>query len=163
MSMLKRKQFFFILAAAMVALIILGPGIGRTEDDKSFAGEVVQLAEQALAPGEAELVVSIEVPEGYEIMHDVPALVTLTPADKSVIGLGEGGDAACKQPRFPLRVPIKAQAGATQVQMDLVIYYCKKGTGGLCITKQARLTLPVKVDESANNKRLQVSYKLPAI
>ncbi|MDI6853856.1 MAG: hypothetical protein QME75_09690 [Deltaproteobacteria bacterium] len=163
MSMLKRKQFFFVPAAAMVALIILGPGTGRAEDDKSFTGEVVQLAEQAIAPGEAELTVSIEVPAGYEIMRDVPSLVTVTPADKSVIGLGEGADAACKQPQFPLRLPVKAQAGATRVRVDLLLYYCKQGAGGLCITKQARHVLPVKVDEAAKNKQLQVSFKLPAI
>jgi hypothetical protein len=164
MSMWRGKSIFFGPLMVLIALIIMiGPGRGIAEEDKSFAGEVVELAEQSIASGEAQLIISIEVPADCEIMYDVPPLVTVTPADKKVIGLGEDAGAACKQPKFPLLVPIKTQAGATRVQVDLVIYYCKKGTGGLCITKQARLILPVQVDEAAENQQLQISYKLPAI
>jgi hypothetical protein len=163
MPMWRRKQIFFGPAAVMLALITLsGPGRAPAEDDKSFTGEAVKLAEQSVTSGEGELIISLEVPPGYEVMPDVPALATVTSDDERVVALRGGAGATCKQPKFPLRVPIKAQLGATLVRVDLVLYYCKKGAGGLCLTKQARLTLPVKVDKAAATNELQASYRLPA-
>lgn len=162
--MWKIKQIFSGLALAMLAMIALGGTVqGEAAEDGSFTGEVIQVAEQIIATGDVGLLISLELPAGYEVMRDAPILAKVTSSDKQVIALGEEAGATCKQPKFPLRVPLKASAGATRLQVDLVLYYCKQGAGGLCITKQARFVLPVKVDEAARNKELQVSYKLPAI
>lgn len=158
------RRFFFGSAWVMLVLLVLwGLNGGIWAQDKGFAGEEVQTAEQAVAPGGVELVISLEVPAGYEIMRDAPLLAKVTSADKQVIALGKDSSATCKQPHFPLRVPLKAQSGATQLQVDLVLYYCKTKGGGLCLIKQARLNLPVKVEQAAQNKELRVSYKLPAL
>ena len=162
--MSKMKNFF--LGLTLVMLMVFGffapTGLIQAED-KNFTGEVVQLAGQTMGPGEAELIISLVLPDGYKLMTEAPILVKVTSGEKRVIALGEAAAATCKQPQFPLRVPLKAQSGSTNLQADLVLYYCKEKGGGLCITKQARLILPVTVDKAAKNKELRASYKIPAI
>ena len=162
--MSQAKKFFF--GPALVMLMVFGffapTGLIQAED-KNFTGEVVQVAEQTIAPGEAELVISLVLPDGYELMREAPILAKVTSGEKRVIALGEASAVTCKQPQFPLRVPLKGQTGATHLQVDLVLYYCKTKGGGLCITKQVRLNLPVKVDKASKNKELRASYKIPAI
>jgi hypothetical protein len=148
---------------ALVMMVVLALTLVAPAAQESFTGEVVQAPGQTIAPGQAELVISLNIPQGYELMRDVPILAKVTSREKGVVALAEGASATCRQPKFPLRVPLQARPGATQLQVDLVLYYCKTKGGGLCITKQARVILPVTVDRAAKNKELQAAYKLPAI
>ena len=147
----------------MLSAVLLFASSGSLLAEEDFTGEVVQAPGQTIAPGQAELIISLAIPQGYELMRDVPILAKVTSKEKGVVALAEGATATCRQPKFPLRVPLEAKPGATQLQVDLVLYYCKTKGGGLCITKQARLNLPVTVDRAAKNKELQAAYKLPAI
>ncbi len=159
-----RKKIFRVnaLVVLMMGFLLVPTGLIKAQD-KSFTGEAVQMEAQTLAPGEAELVISLELPPGYELMRDVPILAKITSGEKKVVALGEESAVTCRQPKFPLRLPLKTKAGTTQLQVDLILHYCRTKGGGLCITKQARLNLPVKVDKAAKNEQLRASYKLPGL
>jgi hypothetical protein len=153
------RQGFVIICTMILCL----GATGKTRAEQAFTGEVVQTPPQTLAAGEAKLVISVEVPDGYELIPDAPATVTVTTMDQGVAALGAESSVVCRQPAFPLRLPLKANPGDTQLQADLVLYYCQKQGAGLCITKQARLILPVRVDQASQNKEIRGSYKLPAL
>jgi hypothetical protein len=157
------EKIFFGRVVMMLAATFFLASMGSLLAQESFTSEVVQAPGQTIAPGQAELIISLDMPQGYELMRDVPILAKVTSREKGVVALAEGASATCRQPKFPLRVPLKAKSGATQLQVDLVLYYCKTTGGGLCITKQARLNLPVTVDRAAKNKEIQATYKVPAI
>jgi hypothetical protein len=158
-----KKNFPLGACMALMTMVVLALTGVAPAGQESFTGEVVQAPGQTIAPGEAALVISLDMPPGYELMRDVPILAKVTSGKKEVVALAEGATTTCRQPKFPLRVPLKAEPGATQLQVDLVLYYCKSKGGGLCITKEARLVLPVTVDGAAKNKELQAAYKVPAI
>lgn len=145
------------------SVVFLSGGLLRAAQEQGFPGEVVPVEGQVIAPGEAELLISLEVPAGYELLRDAPILAKITSSEKQVVSLGEENAAVCRQPRFPLRVPLQARTGATRLLVDLLLYYCKTGGKGLCLVKQVRLDLPVTVDQASANRELRVSYKLPAI
>ena len=158
------EKIFRGCARVMLAALLVFASTGLLQaGDKSFPGEVVQVPGQTIGSGGAELVFTLELLPGYELMRDAPILAKVTSGEKGVVALGEESSATCKQPQFPLRVPLKSSPGATQLQVDLVLYYCKTKGGGLCITKQARLTLPVTVDKASKNRELKASYKVPAV
>lgn len=157
------QKIFLGRVLLTLAAVFFHAFLGTLLAQQSFPGEVVETSGQTIAPGQAELIISLNLPPGYELMRDVPILAKVTSGKKTVVALAEGASATCRQPKFPLRVPLKAKAGVTQLQVDLVLYYCKTKGGGLCITKQARLVLPVTVDGAAKNKELQATYKVPAI
>jgi hypothetical protein len=151
-------------AAVLCTTIFLLMATGNLPGaDESFTGEVVRAPAQTLAPGAAELVLALELPDGYELLRDTPILAAITSGDAGVVSLGRESRVTCRQPQFPLRLPLQARPGETELQADLVLYYCKKEGPGLCITKEARLLLPVKVDQASPNRELKASYKLPAL
>jgi hypothetical protein len=160
MAVMKEK-FLGPIWMVITAAVFLASGSLNAQP--SFTGEVVQMPAQVIAPGEAELVISLDIPPGYELLRDLPLLAKVTSSKREVVFLAEGASATCRQPTFPLRLPLKANPGVTQLRVDLVLYYCTTKGGGLCITKEARLNLPVTVDQAASTKELQASYRLPAI
>lgn len=151
------------VALGLVWVVLLCPFGSIRAQEAEFSGEVVTVPGQSLAPGKAELIISIGIPEGYELVREAPILAKVTSQKKEILVLGQEAEKTCKNPKFPLRLPLTAKPGETQLQVDLVLFYCKKKGGGLCITKKARLNLPVKVDKAAKNKQLKASYTLPAI
>lgn len=160
---ISRKNLWLWGLMLISSVVFLSGGLLSAPQEEGFPGEVVPIQGQVIAPGEAELLITLQVPAGYELLRDAPILAKITSREKQVVSLGEENAAVCKQPRFPLRVPLKARTGATRLQVDLVLYYCKSGGKGLCLVKQVRLDLPVRVDQASANRELRVSYKLPAI
>jgi hypothetical protein len=154
-----RRQGLVMICTMILCLA----ATGKTRAGEAFTGEVVQTPPQTLAAGEVELVIHLEVPGGYELISDAPAMATITSMDQGVVALGAESGVTCRQPEFPLRLPLEANPGDTRLQADLVLYYCQKEGAALCITKQARLILPVRVDKASQNKELRASYKLPAL
>ncbi|MBW1992478.1 MAG: hypothetical protein JRI59_10295 [Deltaproteobacteria bacterium] len=162
--MLATRRFFLWVALAMVLMAALVvPGSPGRAGNQDFPGEVVKAAVQTIAPGGAELVVVPQVPEGFQWLKEAPMQVKVTSQDQAVVSFGGKAVAGCRQPRFPWRVRLRAQPGETRLQVDLILSYCKKGKGGLCITKQVRLNLPVKVEAAAQNRKLRAAYKPPAL
>ena len=157
------KKIFRVSTLALIMGAALLTGRLLLAADGGFPGETVRGEKQSLAPGDGLLVIALELPAGYDLLPDSPILVKVASQEKKVISLGEQSAVTFEKPPFPLRVPLKAKVGTTRLLVDLVLYYCKKEMGGLCLIKQARLIMPVTVDPASKNKELQVSYRLPAL
>jgi hypothetical protein len=130
----------------------------RPRKSRKFSGETIELAEQSIEPGEANLTVQLELPPRYKLNKLAPSAVTITSSQEQVASLGAGQSFA--NPDFPLVIPIKASEGETSIQLGLVVYYCETAKDSLCYFKEARLNLPVKVSKRAGNNKLVAEYKL---
>ena len=135
----------------------------RRSREEPFYGDEVELAAQAVTPGAATLQVDLEVPPGYHLTAQAPAAVTLFSADEQVVRLAGAGRQRFDNPQFPLTMPLQTGTGATRLHIELTLYYCAAATESLCYFQEARLSLPVRVDETAAGDRLSVRYGLKII
>jgi hypothetical protein len=125
-----------------------------------IAGDTLSLPAQTVAPGEDQLSILLGLPPGYKLNHEAPTTVKVTFADTKVLAAKEKPEFACPPAAFPLSLPVTAKVGQTRVQLDLNLSYCKSGPGGLCLVKEVRLNLPVRVDRGSSNHRISVSYRM---
>ncbi|HKP86674.1 MAG TPA: thioredoxin-like domain-containing protein [Blastocatellia bacterium] len=123
-----------------------------------FAGETIELPAQEIEPGEATVTLQLELPKGYKLNALAPSALKVGSQGKG-INLGSG-EAAFRNPQFPVSVPVKAVEGEATIKADFVIYYCESEKESLCYFKEARVSLPVKVKAGAGARKLSASYKL---
>jgi sugar lactone lactonase YvrE len=125
----------------------------RPRKTRQFAGDVVELPAQSIEPGEATLTVQLELPPGYKLNSLAPSALTID-------GLVIGSEQTFRNPQFPISIPVKiAESGAT-LRADFVLYYCESAKESLCYIKEARVSIPVKAEQGAGNRKLSATYKL---
>jgi thiol-disulfide isomerase/thioredoxin/sugar lactone lactonase YvrE len=126
----------------------------------SFRGEAIELPAQTVEPGQATLVVQLDLPAGYKLNPLAPTSVTAASSQAQVVGFQDGAQQAIRSPRFPLSVPVKVGEGETTINVDYSIYYCESVKESLCFIKDVRLTIPVKAKKGAGSDTITASYKL---
>ena len=126
--------------------------------DAEFRGDAVQLEPQTVAPGGVTLTVALALPDGFKINDAGPMAVVVRSESSNVLSAAK----RLAKPPFPVAVPVVARAGEGRLIVDLDIYYCAKGNEAQCYTKQARITVPVKVVQGAETVALRVEYAVPA-
>jgi hypothetical protein len=119
---------------------------------EKFAGERIELPAQTVEPGNAELLLRLELPPGYKLNAQAPSGVT--------VALGQASPQSFRDPKFPLSVPVKVSEGETKLSVTYTLYYCESGKESLCYFKEALLSAPVKAKRGAGGNRLNASYKL---
>jgi len=65
-----------------------------------------------------------------------------------------------QNPKFPVSIPATFGMGKTNVDVDLVVYYCAEGKESLCLIKQLRLSVPVQVAKANGTKNVNVEVDL---
>jgi DNA-binding beta-propeller fold protein YncE len=119
---------------------------------EKFAGERIELPAQAVEPGNAELLLRLELPPGYKLNAQAPSGVT--------VALGQASPQSFRDPKFPLSVPIKVSEGETNVSVTFTLYYCESDKESLCYFKEALLSVPVRAKKGAGGNKLTALYKL---
>jgi hypothetical protein len=122
--------------------------------------DALKLPEQTVAPGEASLTLSVDLPPEYHLTAEAPYQATFTSGDKQIVAFGRQAAQTLVQPQLPINIPVKVNPGRTLLKVELLLYYCKSGAEGLCLFKEARLVLPVKVVKGAGKNKLSVIYKV---
>jgi thiol-disulfide isomerase/thioredoxin len=132
----------------------------RPPSRAKFTGETPERPAQAVAPGEAALTISLELPPGYKLNPQAPSAVTVVSSDAKVLNFGGNGEQVFRNPQFPLRIPAKVNEGTTALQADFVLYYCEAEKESLCYFKDVRVIVPVNGRKGATNTNITVSYEL---
>jgi hypothetical protein len=117
-----------------------------------FLGDLIDVPEQAIEPGEATLNLQLELPRGFKLNALAPTAVTVRSADQP--------ERTFRKPQFPLAVPIKLAEGVALISAEFSIYYCESDKETLCFIKEARLKIPVKARPGAGTNKLSATYKL---
>lgn len=125
-----------------------------------FMGDVVELPQQQIKPGDATLTVSLELPKGYKLNSLAPTSIKAVSSEHRVVKFANGAEAIVSKPQFPVSLPVKINEGETKVTVDFAIYYCESEKESLCFIKEARLVIPVKALRGAPSNNLTAGYKL---
>ena len=132
----------------------------RPRRSKLFSGETIDLQPQSAEPGEATLTLNLELPAGYKLNTLAPSALTITIPQTQVVALSSGPERTFANPQFPFAVPVKLTEGEAMIRVDFIVYYCESVKESLCFFKEARVSLPVKVNRGSGNHKLTATYKL---
>ncbi len=125
---------------------------------KEFIGDRIQLGSMQVSPGVGTIEVSVTIPIGYKINDIAPFYVGCSAVDSSVIQLTpKSAGQNITHPEFPLRIPATFTKGATNLEVDLVVYYCAEKEESLCLIKQLKLIAPVTVADTGLDHILRCS------
>jgi thiol-disulfide isomerase/thioredoxin len=118
------------------------------ESDVMVAGGQPVEADQTLdaqtaAPGDGEIVLALDLPEGFKI-NDLTDSTGVFTTQGAAISLS--ADAARQVITGPeLRIPVTFTEGNGSVTADLTLYYCREGQEALCFIDMATIEAPVTV------------------
>lgn len=138
-------------AALMLVRRRNGPG--------SFSGDVTHIPLQEVGEGSGSLRLNLTLPEGYKWNTLAPFYTGVFPADTSV-ALPREPEQNIENPTFPLEIPLTFRPGTTSLVVDLVVYYCEAKSESVCLVKQIRFDVPVRVGGSSDGKTVTVDYRL---
>ncbi len=127
---------------------------------REFAGEMIELPQQTVAPGESVITLSLDLPSGYKLNSLAPSVVAFALPQESAVALKDSAQQTIRNPKFPLSVPLTVKEGETTVKVDYVVYYCESDKESLCYFKEVVLNVPIQVKAGANNRKLSAGYRL---
>lgn len=148
-------QVLRILFLALTLVLALGLPTPAAPQETA-----VELAPQEVAPGAVTLELTLTLPPGWQLTPEAPQSVRLSVRNPEVLQLTPAAEAALRQPRFPLNLPLTAAGGHTVLTLDLVLNLCRADGKGMCLIREARLVLPVTVTENAKARALKVPYAM---
>lgn len=125
------------------------------------AVETISLPHQTVAPGEATLTVNLELPAGCKLNQEAPSTVTIKSSDANIAAVDFVRNYVGGQTDSAITLTIPVKEGKTTVQADFRLNFCDEKLG-LCYLKEAVLNLPVEVNKSAKNNKMEITYKVQA-
>lgn len=119
---------------------------------EDFRARSIRLPEKNLKAGKVKIMISFNLPSGYEFSENSPMHVDVKSEGESIVRInapakleGEG------RKSFPIEIPLTAKAGKNNLVLDAVIYYCKKASH-ICLFEQVRYELPLSVSNSGSTE-----------
>ena len=129
-----------------------------TDDALLADAREIQVAPQRLrAGGAGTLVLDVALPAGYHLNPSAPHRYRVS-VEKGSAQLAlvdpPGGARLLKNPRLPLRVPLRAlAAGPAELRIQLTLYYCREDNTGTCRLNTLVWRAPVEVTDEENAPR----------
>ncbi|MEP7215910.1 MAG: hypothetical protein ABI782_06620, partial [Anaerolineaceae bacterium] len=117
---------------------------------------------QTVAPGAANLRVTLNAPAGYHLNSQAPSRLTLTSSNPAVLELGEKSLSwSSDESTVTLPVPVVLKTGTATLTGTASVYYCRSGEEALCFISQLEISLAVTVDAAAATGEVVLTYALP--
>jgi DNA-binding beta-propeller fold protein YncE len=140
------------------------PGIDTAANPhRRFNGETVQLHAQFVEPGESNLNICLEFPEGYRLKNESPLSLKIMSLAPEVISIEKGSEVVFQNVHFPRDIKVQTREGETVLQLDLAVYYCRDGETSLCMFREVKILLLVNVREGVETRDLKVCYRVPPV
>ncbi len=127
--------------------------------DKDFRGMVVTLATVSAGTGAADLVLDVELPDGYKVNDEASSSILLSD-DGGVASFPGGNRIDLTGATFPVVIPFDLHEGLGTVTADLALVWCRKDAEGLCLLEQTRFEIPLDVSESGPSASIRLSLQL---
>lgn len=112
---------------------------------EDFFGTVVRLPALTAARGASQIVLNIQLPEGYKQNNQAPftlrfynntPIARVAPADNNL---------SLITPPMPVRMPVMLSEGEALITLDAAIFYCEAVNETLCFPAFLRFELPLRV------------------
>ncbi|MEN8112821.1 MAG: thioredoxin-like domain-containing protein [Actinomycetota bacterium] len=136
------------------------PGAG-SED---FRGKVVTLATVSAGSGPSELVLDVDLPDGYKVNEDASSSLLLS-GGSDAASFPDGGLVDLTGASFPVIVPIDLHEGLDALNADLALVWCREDAEGLCLLERVRFEIPLNVAASGPSAliRLPLTLETPEL
>jgi DNA-binding beta-propeller fold protein YncE len=138
------------LATGTVETLVLHgiEGFSPPPDDADYTGTIVDLETAEVSPGSGEIVLDIQLPDGYKVNPDAPSSIAWT-ATEDVAELPAESDLTGAE--LPVSLPVEF-TGTGAITADLTLLYCREDSEGLCIIEQVRFRQPISVTASGDSR-----------
>ncbi len=113
---------------------------------ESYRGAIVTLAEVTVAPGPAEVELSVDLPPGYKINPDAPSRFEWSGEGVTVPATTNG---SVINPSFPRVFDIEVNMGGDLIG-DLSVVYCDIEAEAVCLFEQVRVIVPLIVSPTGD-------------
>lgn len=110
------------------------------------ADEALVLDEQTLASGDGEIVLSLDIPEGYKLNPLAVSLATWSTGGDAMTITDENREVIIENTN--VRIPVMLEAGSGTLYGELTIYFCEAVNESLCFIDEFRVEVPVTVGDS---------------
>ncbi len=127
---------------------------------EKFPGETVTLEAQTVKPGMSTLTVSLQLPDGYKLNDLAPSQVVLSVTGDTAHFDDGQTEKTIRNPKFPLTIPVKLEAGEAEIKAMMVLYYCETKKESLCYFKVAEVRVPIKAQAEATASEIKATYTL---
>lgn len=128
---------------------------GNTALDK-----LVEFPDQIVTAGDGEIVLDLDLPEGYKLNDLAPFTAQWISSGEGVV-IGEADHLVrIVEPELPVRVPVKFIEGADLLHGDLTIYYCEAINESLCFIEKVTVNAPVTVNAEGAGSELMLDYAI---
>ncbi len=125
-----------------------------------FHGQIVDLAAQQIAPGDASVLLDVTIPRRFKLNTEAPFFAGINVGDARVVVVPQSSaGVTTTSPVFPLKLPFEAHQGKTDLMVDAAIYYCETGKESLCYVKQIRFRIPLTV-QTGGGRDVRILYEL---
>ena len=134
-------------------------------EDADYRGTIVSVPPASLASGRGAIVLDVTLPDGYKVNDEAPSSVVIS-INGSALSTPPGGEAVdLTGASFPVRIPIEAGQGTSELTTDVTIIYCREDATSLCLIEQVRFAGDVTVDESGGATEIVLAHEivLPAV
>lgn len=117
-------------------------------------GAKLYLPQQEVAPGEAQILLRLNLPEGFKLNLNAPSSAEWN----NTGGAADIPEAhrSGKITRDELRIPVNLQAGYDRIYGVLNIYYCHEADEGLCYIDRVSVEAPIHVSADTDNNRITI-------
>jgi DNA-binding beta-propeller fold protein YncE len=134
----------------------------RKSDASTLAvDDTLILPGQIVQPGPGSVEVTLTFPSGYKANTVAPFYFGVFGENGRALGFAKGYEEQnLVAPSFPVRIPSTFTEGASDLRIDLVAYYCREGEESLCMVRQVRVLMPVKVAAGDAGNVLKVAVPL---
>lgn len=120
---------------------------------------VIRLETQTIAAGDGQLVIDIQMPEGYKLNELAPFSVNAT--TDAIVGMSE--EAASYRelvPALPVQLPANFSSGETIFRTDVTVYWCEAVNEELCFIERLSFEVPIIVSDDASTSDIVLPYTL---
>lgn len=126
---------------------------------------VAEASEVKAIDGHAEILLQLELPEGWKINAQAP--MSYTVSDETIDGVIDNSALADDATRVAdpsatvsIKLPLGAESGTDEVVVGLNYYYCQEGGEGLCKVGSVRWKVALNVNASAEETEVKLSHKV---
>ena len=156
------------LETETVSTIALNESILLPEGDSDTDGTetsdipgqpVVRLDAITLAPGASDILIDIEVPDGYKLNGLAPFTVS-NQSDDVVSFPDESINFRQIEPELPLSLSVNLFEGETLFVSNVTVYWCEAINEELCFIERIRFEVPVTVSAEAEAGEIMLPYTL---
>lgn len=123
------------------AITILG---GNTLD------KAITLDTIALATGTADVVLNLNLPEGFKINDLIDSQLTLRSDSEAITISAASNENTVTVAESSVTVPVEVSEGEGELSAELTLYYCRTGEEALCFIDNVTYTIPLTIADDGD-------------